>query len=35
MYREHIAPMEGHCQWAWPVAQYLSGVLLRWLGEEL
>jgi len=26
--------MEGHCQGAWPVLQYLSGVLLRWLRED-
>ena len=31
----YSAPMEGHSQWAWPVPQYLSGVLLRWLCEEL
>ena len=26
--------MEGHYQWAWPVPQYLSGLLLRWLRED-
>jgi len=26
--------MEGHYQWAWPVPQYLSGKLLRWLRED-
>ena len=31
----YLAPMEGHCQWAWPVLQSLSVVLLRWLCEDL
>jgi len=31
----YLAPMEGHCQWAWPMPQYLSSLLLRWLYKEL
>ena len=30
----YLAPREGHCQRAWPVLQYLSVVLLRWLRED-
>jgi len=30
----YLAPQEGHCQRAWPVLQYPSVALLKWVRED-